>query len=475
MITFPLRFRELDSNRLLFSNEAGRSFIGSRSFLDRYVHDSLCESDKAFLSENGLAIDDADKLGALGYLTTLAARLPVQKQIDYLILVPTLRCNLSCSYCQVSRASENAKGFDWSDDTTHKAISFLKNLPISSHIKIEFQGGEPLLRTDILDKVMREVSKERPDSSFVICSNLSNLGPEQIKLFQEYNVVLSTSLDGPAETHKHNRTKNEGATRRFLDNLDRFRDLFDGERISALPTIDLTDPPSTESLLDSYDALGITSIYLRPVNHQGFARKRGLGLDDALSSWLDYYRKAVDEIIHRNSQRSKNLLEEYSLTLAIKRILRPGIDNNVDLRNPAPLGLDYLVIDYDGKIYPTDEARMLGRIGRIDLSLGRIGGELNYERIRDLNSQSFNNIDPDCQHCVYQPYCGSDVVDDLSRYGRIDIPRHDTYFCRRQTDLFDLATSLLCSKDLHVLHSLCAWLNLPELPDQIIPVHNDTA
>lgn len=38
-------------------------------------------------------------------------------KMNYLILVPTLRCNLACGYCQVSRAPENARGFDWSVET----------------------------------------------------------------------------------------------------------------------------------------------------------------------------------------------------------------------------------------------------------------------------------------------------------------------------------------------------------------------
>src|SRR3546814_4661303 len=35
------------------------------------------------------------------------------------------------------------------------------------------------------------------------------------------------------------------------------------------------------------------------------------------------------------------------------------------------------------------------------------------------------------------PYCGRAVVDDLARYGRIDLPRHQTEFCRRHLHLFD--------------------------------------
>ena len=50
------------------------------------------------------------------------------RNIGYLILIPTLRCNLSCSYCQVSRAPEKAKGFDWSDETLARFEEFVKKI-----------------------------------------------------------------------------------------------------------------------------------------------------------------------------------------------------------------------------------------------------------------------------------------------------------------------------------------------------------
>ena len=41
------------------------------------------------------------------------------------MIIPTLRCNLKCSYCQVSRVDENTKGYDWSKETVKDFINFL--------------------------------------------------------------------------------------------------------------------------------------------------------------------------------------------------------------------------------------------------------------------------------------------------------------------------------------------------------------
>jgi hypothetical protein len=65
---------------------------------------------------------------------------------------------------------------------------------------------------------------------------------------------------------------------------------------------------------------------------------------------------------------------------------------------------------------------------------------------------------------VYQPFCGRDLVDDLSRYGRVDLPRLETEFCRRHLHLFDVIFSLVYSEDDAVRYSLTHWLQLPRTP-----------
>ena len=152
----------------------------------------------------------------------------------------------------------------------------------------------------------------------------------------------------------------------------------------------------------------------------------------------------------------------------LQRIFRAGANGHVDLRNPTVFGVDYLVVDYDGRIYPTDEARMLDRVGEIDLSIGDVFGGVDHERRRLLNAGAFNEDDPDCIHCAFQPFCGSDPIDAISRYGRIDIPRGETAFCRRQLDLFDLAFSMLASPTQTERKALSRWLELPAPPARFL-------
>jgi radical SAM protein with 4Fe4S-binding SPASM domain len=168
----------------------------------------------------------------------------------------------------------------------------------------------------------------------------------------------------------------------------------------------------------------------------------------------------IDALIARNHSDLTMVLEETYLSLCLKRIFRLGVDGHVDLRNPNPVGIDYLVIHHDGALYPTDEARMLTRSGVVDLTMGHVRSGIDLQRQNLFNANTSNFGDPDCDRCTYQPYCGRDFIDDLSRYGRIDLPRHESFFCQKHLHIFDLCMRLIYSEEAAVQYSLAKWLGL---------------
>jgi putative peptide-modifying radical SAM enzyme len=101
-------------------------------------------------------------------------------------LIVTNRCNLNCRYCGGSR-DVLPGDLDYSLD---ELAEFLKddNDPV-----INFYGGEPLLRPDIVEEVMDQV-----DARYVIQTNgllFEDLDPDHIKRF--HTILLS--LDGGRE------------------------------------------------------------------------------------------------------------------------------------------------------------------------------------------------------------------------------------------------------------------------------------
>jgi His-Xaa-Ser system radical SAM maturase HxsB len=461
-LSLPLRTRLMSADRALLVNDGGGFFSAGPDFLDRLSGDALSSSDRRFLIERGHGVDDADPLGETAYLYNVAERLTLAGPLDYLILVPTLRCNLSCSYCQVSRAALDQSGYDWNDATLEAVLSLIDGLP-GPRVKIEFQGGEPSLRPDLIRAVI-DRAKRFEERQFVICTNLQRLEPELIAVLDLPEVFISTSLDGDFDTHQRNRTEDKEMTSAFRCNLATVVERYGPHKVSALPTIDPERPPTPDALIDAYLEFGLESIFLRPINYQGFARKRHANSREQDQAWRAYHEAFVRRLIARNWEDRSIVLEESYFSICLRRIFQPGADRHVDLRNPNPLGHDYVVIDHDGQVYPTDEARMLSRSGVIDLAIGDVHEGWDTPAREKLNAHASNLGDPACQRCAYQPYCGRDVVDDIARYGRIDLPRHDTEFCRRHLSLFDLAFRLIYAEDEPTRYSLARWLRLEGTP-----------
>ncbi len=268
-----LRIRALSgSDEVLLVNKAGRFAAATPRLADAAASDTLVGSARAQCERLNLVRRDADLLGALADQYACEERRDVSDLLDYLILVPTLRCNLSCTYCQVSRVAADHHGFDWDDRTTEAVLDMLGGLA-TRHIKIEFQGGEPTLRPDLIQAVIDRCGNFE-SAEFVICTNLQHLTPDVLALFDRPDVFISTSLDGNAATHARHRTGEASATDRFLENLRFVVYRYGPNKVSALPTIDPRHPPDPDELIDAYLEFGLTSIFLRPINFQGFARKR---------------------------------------------------------------------------------------------------------------------------------------------------------------------------------------------------------
>ncbi|MES0881799.1 His-Xaa-Ser system radical SAM maturase HxsB [Roseibium sp. SCP14] len=458
MNVWPLKFRERADGEFLFADDAGGFFKSDQSFLQRYVERVLTTKDDEFLRRQGHAFRDKIDAAFDGFCGRWARRINPVSELNYFILIPTLRCNLSCDYCQVSRARESASGFDWNDEIRRQFLESLSKLDTET-MKIEFQGGEPLLRLDILEEIRDFCRNNFRQTEFVVCTNLQSVSEEAWNFLGANDTFVSTSFDGMEEVHRSQRTKDPVLHDEFRANLQRAFSQFGTAKVSALPTLDVHNLPEPEGVMWSFVKLGLRSIYLRRVNYQGFARKR-YDFKDTQDTWMQFYRRFVDHMIEHNWEADE-AVEEYYLSHLLRRIFRTGIQNHMDLRNPNWLGYDYLVVDFDGKYYPTDEARMISRVGRLDLSIGNLNTGIDEKKRNVLNSAASNFDDPDCVHCVYQAFCAPDVIDDLSRYGRIDIPRHETAHCQHHMALFDLVFELIYSDDPKVQYSLGHWLEVP--------------
>jgi radical SAM protein with 4Fe4S-binding SPASM domain len=355
----------------------------------------------------------------------------------------------------VSRAPVDQPGYDWTEQILEDFKQFISGLELDE-VKIEFQGGEPTLRPDLLEEISSFVRDEASHAEFVVCSNMVDVDETRIKSYlRSPDVSISTSIDGSVETMSKNRTSNDEMSEKVFANFRSYLDQFGPSKISALPTITEVQLSDPAQVITKYLELGFQSIFLRPVNYMGFARKQHKESIDNYLRWFDFYEEAMSLILEANEE---GYLEEYYTALVVRKIFAGDSVGFVDYRSPSRFGHNFLVIDYDGVVYPSDEARMLSRLNYVDLSIGSLRDGLDEAKLAEINLQAENQTNPDCIHCAYQPFCGIDIVDDLSRYSKLDVIKHDSWFCKRQMSIFDFVFDKIERRDMRWLRVFSKWV-----------------
>lgn len=449
----PLRFLRLDEHRCLVTNLVGEHLVLPAADVEALVRHSLAPSAPAYAAlKSRHFLVDGDSNVALDLLAVKARTLH-QHLADFTSLfmfVTTLRCEHSCRYCQVSRQSDDRQAFDMSDSMAERAVDFMFNTP-SPSLKVEFQGGEPLLNFPLLERVVRLVEErnavEKKEVAFVVATNLALLREEHLAFFREHRVGVSTSLDGPAELHNRNRPRRgSDSYERAIEGIGRVRASLGADAVSALMTTTEASLDMPEAIVDEYVRQGFGSIFLRSLSPYGFAVRSGELARYGTARWLQFYERALRHIIALN--RTGTPFREEFACIVLGKMLTPWPSGYVDLRSPAGIGVGALVFNYDGVIYPSDEARMLAEMGDATFRLGRLGETswrevMTSDRLLEPLLASMTESAPMCADCAVQPFCGADPVGHHATQGDFVGFKPTSAFCQRQLGVVSLLVRML--------------------------------
>ena len=465
----PFRFGRIPGapQKVLIVNEVGEFLFLTQKDFDALVSHRLD-------STSGLHRDlrarhfIADAGGDL-HLESLAAKYRTRKAFLYQpwglqIFVATLRCDHSCRYCQVSRQTADRTRYDMTEDTARKAIDLLFRSP-HPNITVEFQGGEPLLNFPLVRFAIDEIEERNlvhgKSFRYVIASTLHLLDDEMLAYLRYRNVHLSTSLDGPEWLHNANRpNRDRSGYRRTIDGIERARAALGDDAVAALTTITRSGLSHPREIVDAYVELGFRSVFLRPLSPYGFATLTEKTIGYSMADFLVFYREALDYIVDLNL-RGVILDEAYATTL-LTHILTPFPTGYTDLRSPAGAGLGAVVYNYDGGVYPSDEARMLTEMGDDSFRLGSVEDSfedlLSSEAMQIIAEAGCAESLPGCSDCVFLPYCGADPI---AGYGHQRDPvghRPTSPFCAKQTGIFHELFRRLHEARPEVLRVFLAWI-----------------
>jgi uncharacterized protein len=465
----PWRFTALNDDDYVATNMAGEYLVLPRQTIADFAEGRFRPDDNSYndLKSRHFLIDSdtevAVDLLALKVRTKLA---PLANFTGLHIFVTTLRCEHSCAYCQVSRANDDRREFDMSEATAIKALDLVFRSP-SPAIKIEFQGGESLLNFPLIQFVIEEAKRRnetaRRDLVFVIATNLAVLDDKVLVFARENDILLSTSLDGPADLHNRNRPRpGKDSHQRVVDGIRRARLALGRHSVGALMTTTAASLSRVRDIIDEYIRLDFGSIFLRPLSPYGFAIKTKSYQAYDQSRWLDFYFEGLDYIIEMNLQGFE-FIEQYA-AMVLKKMLTPLQTSYVDLMSPAGIGIGAIVYNYDGTVYASDESRMLAEMGDTSFALGNVH-EQDFSEIflgdalLEPLEQSFAGSVPGCSWCAFEPWCGADPVFHHATQGDFVGKKPLSAFCTRNMAVFrGLITRMEANAD--VRHLFERWANL---------------
>jgi uncharacterized protein len=392
------------------------------------------------------------------------------------VMVVTLRCNESCVYCHASRADMDAVHTDMSPEIAEKSVD-LALQSTSPSITIEFQGGEPLVNFPVVKHIIEyALARNRAygkQLEFTMVSNLSLMDEDKLRYLIANKVQICTSIDGPEALHNKQRILAGGnAWQSAVKWIKRINAEYEKlgldpvlYHVEALLTTTRSLLPYPKQIVDAYVDLGCRAIFIRPVDPFGWAERTQKVVEYPRSEYLDFYRQATDHILELNKQ-GVQVLERFA-AIFLTKILADEEPNFLDVRNPGGAGIGQIAYSYDGKIFTSDEGRMVHQMGDDFFQIGDVRTStyrelMQHETVRALTLASNLDLLPDCVTCTYNPYCGTVPENSYRTQGTIFGRMRESRLCAVHKGIQDYLFDLLRRNDPATMDILKRWTTVRE-------------
>ena len=196
-------------------------------------------------------------------------------------------------------------------------------------------------------------------------------------------------------------------------------------------------------IIDAYRALGFHSIFLRPLNPYGRAKRDNW--TEYYTHFLKFYKQSLSYILELNMD-GIYFREDFTAML-MKKILTPFPIGFVDLQSPAGIINSVIVYNYDGYVYCSDESRMMAEDRNDYFRLGKVTDEYSTifygEKAQKLSKLWGTEFIAGCSDCAYFQYCGADPVRNYWTQGDAYGYRPSSIFCKFHRQVFDYLFELI--------------------------------
>lgn len=317
-----------------------------------------------------------------------------------IVFIVTKDCQLACKYCYlVSKRSGEEMDFP----VAKKTIDYLFSSNIfdqETSIIYDFIGGEPLLKIELIDKIMDYAISEMQknavgiDYKIRITTNGILYNSQEVQNFiQKYynHLLLSISIDGTKEKNDLNRVyKNgKGSYDSIINNVNLWRKQF--PYIGTRMTISHDDIIYVYEGIKHLLSLGIKKIDVNPVLENVWKGGDDILFEDQLIKIADYI---IDNDLYLDGNMDVTCFDDF-----IGQPLREK-----DMQNSC--GSMFLAVDSIGQFYTCMRFANYSLRSKKPRMIGNIHTGIDYNKLRPLYAVDLKSLYPlECLACDVATGC----------------------------------------------------------------------
>jgi len=309
-------------------------------------------------------------------------------------------------------------------ETSKKIVDFIFQTP-SKEITIEFKGNDPLLNWEVVKYIIGYANGKNIEAKknlrIKIITTLNGIDEEKMNYLIDKDVFICTFLDGPDELHNYNRKFLSGNNHKEVVKWIKlfnngYKKKNSNNKVEALITLTKKSLEYSKEIIDEYVKLGLNIINLKFLNKIEISEKVWPLINYSEDEFIDFWKNSINYIEELKKQ-GKDINDVIASTISNK--INGNFDsNNLEFTSPYSGAIGQLVYDYNGNIYPSDEARIIGEelflLGNVDKDIYK--EILTSDKVCTiLNASIIDQFAYDSH--AFKPYYGVNPILNYISYG----------------------------------------------------------
>ncbi len=300
-------------------------------------------------------------------------------------LYMTTDCNFKCQYCY----EDYHNHYQLNEQTLVECLNFIMNYGNKEKVSIDFLGGEPLLKKDLIYQAVKYMKTNDPqrEVKYYITTNCSLMDFSFIEFMKQNNFTVRLSFDGNKATHDLNRVAKDGRScyDTIFENIMRVRD--SGLSFSVRMTV-------TENT--------ISHMY----ENICFLHENGL---DHICMIMDVYLKISEKLKIEFEKQVQLILKYYLAEAAAGRTFTIDQFDGKMLHMLCNFGNSFGMCDAgvgNFKIFPNGQIYPCGFLTNHEkYCIGNIWEGVDIRKAKLIAISNYDKADPKCNECTIRDFC----------------------------------------------------------------------